>query len=215
MIISKDIQEKILNLKPIYLPSSVDKFFSWQELEFLLNLRPFVNIFRFKPTNFDPLEWGTDAWISDSNSLPPSVINYYISKHVCYLHDASRVNKQVNQICNELEKLFDSAADAHIYFYLGKDFSGNPQGFHKHNDSSHNFIVQIEGTTNFKVWDLDDTLIIDTIMTPGDSIFIPEKYYHYAHSLEKRLSISFPIIPKKIKPQDRLWIDIKNKLQEY
>ena len=109
------------------------------------------------------------------------------------------------------------AADAHIYFNLADNLDG---GFGIHWDFSHNLIVQMEGETQFKVWDdtvvgdrnpafLNEQPIIDVVMQPGDAVFVPMNVFHQAISKSKRMSVSFPIsMNNDTANQDRHWIKI-------
>jgi len=71
-----------------------------------------------------------------------------------------------------------------------------------HKDVCHNLIVQVEGTTKFTVQDK-----FTIILEPGDCVFVPLGVYHRAQSIDKRLSISFPMNPNHKTRQDRFWID--------
>jgi len=221
MFISKEIRKQILEVKPNYFPQAFPKIFSWKELENLLNLRPFVNATRFKIINGKGYNWNRQAWMSDVNCFPPSLLADELKEHHCYFSDSSRVNKSVNSICSELENMFEnSAVDAHIYFTIADILEG---GFGIHWDYSHNLIVQIEGSTRFLLWDYyaDETEtervveslpvdpVYDVILNPGDAVFVPLRSYHRAMSQSKRLSVSFPIsFGENSPPQDRYWLEI-------
>lgn len=210
--IKKDLEKE----KPFLFKNAIQNVFSWEELENLLNLRPFVNSDRMKTVKETPYSWERQAWMSDVNSFPPSLLNNAIKENLCLLVDASRVNFKINDICRQLEETFTSgAADAHIYFTLSNDIEDT---FGIHWDFSHNLIVHIAGETHFRAWDLwssqnrnVDSLpeipVIDTLLNPGDAVFVPKHYYHCAQSKSKRLSISFPVsFGDDLKSQDRHWI---------
>jgi ribosomal protein L16 Arg81 hydroxylase len=221
MIISEHIKKEIKNGKPVFFKDAFEKIFSWKDLEALLNLRPFVNSKRLTIINNRSYTWNQEAWLSDVNTFPPSLLDRELKKHVCYLSDSSRVNEKVNSICQELEEtFFNSCVDAHIYFTVAETMEG---GFGIHWDFSHNLIVQMEGSTRFLAWDvyadssvtervaesLDEDPLIDVVMNPGDAIFIPLRSYHRALSQTKRMSISFPVsFGNEFAPQDRKWIKL-------
>ena len=218
MHISQNIIDEIKQVKPAFFKNAFEKFFTWKELENLLNLRPFVNADRCKFVNDKPYTWQRQTWMSDVNTFPPTLLDTEIRQYHCYLSDASRVNESVNSVCGQLEKTFTGGAvDAHIYFNLA-EVADN--GFGIHWDFSHNLIVQMEGETEFKVWEdtvvgdrnpqfLNDKPVIDVVMQPGDAIFVPLNVYHQAISKSKRLSISFPIsMNNETANQDRHWIKI-------
>lgn len=218
-MIPENLIKKIQNKKAFYEKANFKDLFSWDSLNDILNLRPFINSTRFHVLTEGNFTWDKQAWLSEMNSFPPKLLHDIINKHSCYISDASRVNKNVNSVCEDLENILGYPTDAHIYFSASDDCS---QGFPIHWDWSHNLIIQIEGKTNFKVWDIiadtnSNRLInslpskpaLDIIMEPGDVIFVPEKVYHQASSLTKRMSISFPSSPyEKLAPQERYWINI-------
>jgi hypothetical protein len=219
-LIQDEVRTAIKDLKANHFPNSFPKIFSWEELEKLLNLRPFVNNKRLRIVDSASYSWNNQAWLSDVNTFPPSMLNEILKGHVCYLSDASRVNEKVNAICNEIEEAFPGyAADAHIYFTVADYLSG---GFGAHWDHSHNLIIQVEGTTKFEIWDLMANSDLDgrnissiqqepsiqVILNPGDAVFVPMYQYHKATSLAKRLSVSFPFTDTAGENQDRYWIKL-------
>ncbi len=201
--------DRLNSEEPFFTKSIIDpKIFSWDELERLLNLRPFVNYKRFHILNDKNYTWHNPGWSSD-NSYPPSLIDQEIKKHVCYISDCSKVNYQINQLCKSIEQATGSEVDTHIYF----SFFYNDIEIEKyiHRDKSNNLIIQIDGETNFKVWgkDRNSSKILDVIMQPGDVLYIPQGYWHGALSLSRRLSLSIPISPHQVELQeDRHWIKL-------
>jgi hypothetical protein len=209
-VINSNILESIVKGDLFYLKKAINPtLFSWNELEKLLNLRPFVNDRRFHIVNDTNYKWMNYWWSSD-NSFPPSLIESEMKKYVCYISDASKANEHINRICKSIEDYTGCEVDAHLYFTLCCDDTEIDKFIHK--DKSNNLIVQIDGRTNFKVWDnssrenLKDP-VLDIIMEPGDMLFIPRNIWHGALSLSNRLSVSFPISPNKTKnKEDRHWI---------
>ncbi len=76
---------------------------------------------------------------------------------------------------------------SHIRLFLKKEACS----FGKHLDYAHNLIVQQKGKSR---WIVDN--FCDTVLEPGDMLYIPFKYKHECVPLSKRLSISFPFWPK-------------------
>jgi len=222
---SVDVEQNIRQFNPFHEKSLISNLFSWTELESLLNLRPFTNKKRFISVEDLRKEWivsnhikFNSAWLTDYDSYPPEVIKYFIHNSVCYLRDCSRVNKRINSICAELERLTLHPSDAHIYFCLTNNLES---GFGPHWDQQHNLIVQVEGETHFRIWgkttewnsfrvsEPRESPLIDAIMKPGDSVFVPAHYVHCATSLMKRLSVSFPMtISRNELHQSRDWITL-------
>lgn len=221
MIINQQIRNKILQNKPCYFPNAFEKIFSWNELENILNLRPFINLKRFSVLSNENYRWENQVWLSDPTSFPPSLLQNILKTHHCNIVDCSRINETVNNICAELENIFEnSAVDAHIYFTVANILNG---GFKTHWDYSHNLIIQVEGNTRFLLWDhfsnevlnhkpansLSVQPMYDVVLSPGDAVFVPLRSYHRAISKTKRLSISFPIsIKNEHMKQDRNWIKL-------
>ena len=197
---------KILNCikenKPNYSEKICTDLFSWKELETLINIRPLTNIDRFHTTAIhDNIGWQSSPWVSDEKSIPADCIKPVIEQGVCWNSDMSRANENIN-------------------FDLHK--GDNNTSLNKHWDRSDNIIVQIDGQTNFKIWDMylyegdrqvitDQKPILDVILNEGDIIYIPKNIVHQAISLSKRLSISFPM-SKDLEdpPQTREWINVIN-----
>ena len=140
-------------------------------------------------------------WVKDNTAIPVEILQKLMLERACYISDCSRISKKINYICKRLESEYRSA-DAHIYFSLANKFD---KEYGIHYDVSHNFIVQIEGQTRWKIWKdkaktedrlvdhLDVKPMIDEEVFPGDVLFIPRKHWHDANSKTKRISISFPI----------------------
>lgn len=222
---NREVTQKIKEFQPFHETNLIPHLFSWSELESLLNLRPFVNKKRFITVDDLTDEWNLanrlkfqSSWTTDYDSYPPEVIQYFIRHSVCYLRDCSRANKTINTICDKLEKITNHPADAHIYFCLTDNLTS---GFGPHWDNQHNLIVQVEGETHFKVWGKTNQLsfhrvdeptqkaLVDVIMKPGDSVFVPAHYVHCATSLMQRLSVSFPMtLNVNDLHQSRGWIDL-------
>ncbi len=213
---------KILNCinkkKANYDTKICTNLYSWKELESLINIRPITNVDRFHTTgNTENLKWQPSAWLSDVRSIPAQCIIPVIKQGVCWISDMSRANKKINTLCDHIEKETNGEVDVHIYFDLFKNEQGT--SLSKHWDKADNIIIQVEGQTNFKVWDIEcnegpskiqtkEKPIIDVVMKPGDIIFIPKHIVHQATSLSKRLSLSIPISYLGDNKQDRKWIDI-------
>lgn len=213
-----EILNNLKDEKPVLLPNALNGIFSWNELVNALNLRPFVSASRMKTLKDIPYSWQNQAWLSDINTFPPSLLDKVVKENVCVLIDSSRVSFNLNEICNQLEEHFKlGAADAHIFFTLSENID---QGYGIHWDPSHNLIVQVEGTSTIKIWDewsvrnravesLEKAPVIDTVLNPGDVAFVPKNYY-YKHSItSKAMTICFPVIfNEECGKQERYWIKL-------
>lgn len=205
--------------KPFYRRSAVYDIFSWKELESLLNYRPAINTNRFRSPVTD-IRWPVRTWMSDPDTFPPEILEDIIKNNHFHITDSSRVNSKLNGLCAELEDALGLPTDAHIYVDL-RDLPG--EGFGTHFDYSHNLIVQVEGTTEFTMWneiaeqnssrksdDIATEPLFRIILEPGDVVYAPAYYYHKAVSLTKRLSVSFPstTFPAPTGSQERHWISL-------
>ena len=212
-----------------------NNLFSKEEFNHLLNLRPFTTVSRFLPTKRNKRletykaltsEQKREPWVKSLDSIPPSIIEEVIRTCVCYWPDCSRVNKQINDLCFELEELSGENCDAHIFFAIDKKLENS---FGAHYDEATNLIVQVEGRTHWKVCtdkvntdevppnvkDIDKYGVgIDTILNPGDAIFIPKHVLHEPKNLTSRISVSFPMksrqpwLTRPNQRQDRKWLEV-------
>ena len=207
-MIDKDVINEMKELQPFHTEDLIKDLYSWQEFEQLINLRPFVNSKRFHIITDKIFNWQSSFWASDKFSYPIDVVVEETQNNMAYLSDCSRVSKKINAVCEWLEYRLKMPTDAHIYFSLNKE----NKSFSKHKDEAHNLIVQIEGQNRFKIYNLEDKLIIDKVLNKNDAVFIPKGYAHQAESLSKRLSISFPMKPGDSKQEEfesRKWIEFK------
>lgn len=220
-MITEEIKNKLLQMKPFYMQNAIHGIFSWQELEHLLNFRPVVSTKRFSLNVAKEYKWPNQAWLTDVNTWPTNLLESELKKYSAYFYDMSKVNEKVNAICGQLEQILNLNTDAHIYFSIvEEDFETS--GWSPHWDWSHNLIVQVEGISQHKIWNklaageekrgidfIDEEPMIDVILKPGDITFIPQKMYHQVIAKTKRLSISFPMdTPNNKGAQDRTWIKL-------
>ena len=192
---------------------------SWKELSNILNIRPLMSASRVKVFIKENRTWQNNYWCSDSNCYPSSVLEQAIEESgVCYFTDMSRSTEKINEFAKNLEDEYNQEVDAHIYLCRNLKIK-HPFGIHF--DTSDNVIVQCEGETNFKVWDIikyksapssnmstTDTPLLDVDMKKGDAIWIPKYHPHLATSNTQRLSVSFPFNRKidNTRREDRHWI---------
>jgi hypothetical protein len=221
----KELQNKLKT----NLPFLIKKFtklniFNWKDLEHLINFRPILTERNFIATKGFPAQWSYRDWLSDINSFPADVMKQELLTGTCYFKDMSRYNKKINQLVKYFSEQSDCPTDAHIYFSL---VVKEEDGFGIHCDESHNFIIQMQGESKVKIWNvtiqnnkknlenISDKPVIDTVLYPGDLVYVPVWHYHKLTSNTKRISISFPCNPKskgiKSAFQEREWIEV-NKL---
>ena len=71
--------------------------------------------------------------------------------------------------------------------------------------------MSVEGSQKMTIYKKDNPTEIEIEKTfkPGDAIFIPAGRFHKIAGLEKRMSVSFPMVPNLIHPkQERKWITL-------
>ena len=198
--------KKMLDNKPFLEKSFLPNLYSWSKLEEHLNFRPAQTPQRFKRVNRPDREWKSGGWLSNYNSWPPSYIQEELEQGVIYLKDCSRINKQVNTICKEIEDATNWPADLHIFVSI-KPL--DKSGFGKHNDDQHNLIVAQEGRLEAFVWDKDDNLVINEILENGDCVYVPAKCNHQIVPIDnKRYSFSFSMADYENFFQERDWIEL-------
>ena len=211
-------------MEPKFIKQYHPELFSWKELEYLINIRPLMTQKRshilFEEETY--FKWRSTGWQKDKNCYPPTLIRKLIEENICYFTDMSRCTEKINAFAKSLEDEYEHQTDAHIYMCRNIELE---HPFGAHFDTSHNVIVQCEGTTNFKVWngvdpksnytkmtpeELPGEPILDVEMEPGDAIWIPMYHPHLATSRTKRLSVSFAINKNPLKEgfQDREWVRI-------
>lgn len=210
-MLSEEVLNKVLEMKPFYKEKVFKNLYSWKELENLLNNRPFVSSGRLtiiNPENKDGYVWPAGGWLTDLNTFPPGLIEMELKRFVCYLKDCSRVKFELNEVCKQLEETVKIPSDVHIFFSL-KEPETDLKGFSIHKDNQHNIITLVEGSVQCKVWlDKNEEPIIDKEMQEGDIVFVPAGIYHQIIPKTKRLSISFPMAPHLDFFQERKWLKL-------
>ena len=211
-----------------YVEGYIPHLFSWNELSNIINIRPLLTAKRVQLLDPEKREfnWLVSGWNHDPNCYPPSLIRDLLNEMVVVFTDMSRATEKINDFANSIENTYQRNVDAHVYVCRNPELE---HPFGAHIDGAHNVIVQCEGETNFKVWDkvengeklleekknvkmeIDEAPILDVIMKPGDAIWIPLHYPHFATSLTPRMSVSFPFTPRglmSIAHEDRNWISL-------
>ena len=212
IFIGSSLENKIEIGEPFHQKNAIDpSIFSWNELERILNLRPFVNSSRLRLLNSKSYRWIAGWWLSDRDTYPPKLLHKEVKNCVSVLHDCSRINESINSLCGELEKITNFPTDTHIFF----SFRKGEEGLNAHQDDSHNLILLLDGMVYFKIWGKDDPLdkyydpSVDVDMSSGDVVYIPANVYHQSTPLsDKKLSLSFPMSISGGICEDRHWITL-------
>ena len=195
-----------LNSNPLVLRnyiSDVEFLASWKDIEFCIN-NPWQygpSIIHKKLTTKVPLKTDYSFWFGRPIPDKRQVMDYVNQGHTLVLENYSVHSVATHEICKRIETILDVTADMHVHCSLDKS-----ESYPIHCDHSVNFIIQVLGETHWKVFDkqgdpvYNKTIteadagdaIIDTVLKPGDILFIPAKTYHKAIPFEKRISISIP-----------------------
>lgn len=215
--------------------TNAQEIVTWDSIEDCVN-RP--EIFNFelidKDTNMKiDIPYHNKTWVWDRTVQDKLFVFDKLNRgHGLVIMNYASYNQTTNRLVSIFEKLFDINAAVHVYCGLEGSSS-----FPIHDDYPVNFIIQIEGTTRWKVFknrisslykigslndmrrdkkinEADLDVAIDVELSPGDALYIPSRCYHVAYPKEKRISISIPCWTKypsdpPQKSSDRNWYKIK------
>ena len=200
------------------------QFATWEDVEYCINNPQFYDI---KFIHKEHLEWvdiqkHPRCWSRDSEDVN-ELIEVWKDGHNLVINNFDSGNRYKQELLQSFEKVFKSRRALHIYAaYTGSS------SFRVHQDTANNFILQIAGKTHWTVYnnrcsniveqaeisheEFNDMVsqmdpAIDTLLTPGDIIYIPARCYHQAKPDGKRLSVSIPMqhMLPHMKPVDRTY----------
>jgi len=170
-------------------------FLNWADIENIVN-----NYMYFTPVElinesnqkvFAPLI--NLPWVKNARD-PEFVINSIAKGNTFIITKLNRYNSSLNHLCHQIENMIKGNCDVHAYCGL----TDNAVSFHRHSDNAYNLIIQQDGTCHWKVWMPDqEQPYIDTVLEPGDAIYIPKSYSHECTPIGKRLSLSLRFEPGK------------------
>ena len=176
--------------------SDIKKYISWDVLNDAIN----SNIVHWEIISHD----GKNK--IDIPQQNKSLIKDYVNAGYTFvISRCSVLNNNLKYITSAIQKTFHVSADIHIY-----GSKGGSRSFGPHADMPANFIIQIEGETEWVVFkNKVSTLLslhhrdknnnklepmIEQRLKPGDLIYVPSRYYHCALPDSPRLSISIPCL---------------------
>jgi ribosomal protein L16 Arg81 hydroxylase len=136
----------------------------------------------------------------------------FIIHHIAKNHTFC-ISKMIN-VNPETFRLFEFFCDLYpekgIDFHLYGGLSESSISFPPHNDLATNYIIQLDGECNWTIYNEQATydealhykklpeeqlsIEYETILKPGDILYIPSGKYHKCVPLGKRLSLSVPIL---------------------
>jgi ribosomal protein L16 Arg81 hydroxylase len=213
-----DIGQRILNEtnltvddKPHFfkkLLANPSELLTWNDLEVCLNspeLYQFELIDQLTSQKISIPEH-SKAWIWDRKVQDKSFIfEKFNQGHGLVITNYGSYSAKTNHLLTIFEKLFFINAAIHVYGGLE-----GAKSFPIHDDYPANFIIQVEGSTRWKVFknrisymyktgtmngivrEEDLEVAIDVTLEPGDALYIPSRCFHVAYPTGKRLSMSIP-----------------------
>lgn len=188
-----------------------ETYLSWKDVEYCVNNPAFyeVEIIDHNSNKVNIPRY-TRAWIFDKTVQDScQIVNHINHGHTVIIMNYGYHSRKTQELLNTFERIFD--IDAAIHVYGGLDGS---KSFKIHDDYPCNFIIQVEGSTNWKVYKnrisslyktgkdqhtLHDNMLevdIEVTLNPGDALYIPSRAYHCAFPEGKRLSMSIPCWPR-------------------
>ena len=207
-LFSKLISDKKLTINddPFLVENFIDikKYISWDVLNDAIN----SNIVYWEIIGHDgkkiDIPFKEPFWFKGHQQQNKSFIKDYVNAGYTFVISRSSVlNNNLKLITSAIQKTFHVSADIHIYGSKGGSGSFGP-----HADMPANFIIQIEGETEWVVfknkvsnmlslYHRDDNFnnldpMLEHRAKPGDLIYVPSRYYHCALPNSPRLSISIP-----------------------
>ena len=186
-------------------------FATWDDVEYCLNNPQFydINFIHKDNLNWVPIQKHQRTWSVDSQDTK-DLIKAWKDGHNIVINNFDSGFEKKQRILQQFEEMFDGRMAMHLYAgYKGCS------SFRVHEDTANNFIIQIEGSTHWTVYknrcsniikpqemrsveEFNDLVsqmepAVDTMLTPGDMLYIPARCYHQAQPDGKRLSVSIPM----------------------
>lgn len=155
--------------------------------------------------------------IKDQKKIDIPRFNYFQDRDIITREIASGAMFCISKFWNfnfKTQMLWDSMVDEHdgvgVDFHLYGGLTESAQSFPPHNDLAANYIVQLDGSCEWTIYNERATveesknfviypaerLTVKTIqiLNPGDVIYIPQGLHHACRPLGKRLSLSIPLL---------------------
>ena len=203
------LENLLINETPLYIKNFVDhpeRLISWSDVAACMN-NPIAYNVELIDTNGCKVNLSKYDYAANKQSLFDGLSN----GHGLIINEYGFYNEATNAFLNLFETSFDVNCAIHVYCGLQ-----GSKSFNIHCDSPHNFILQVEGRTRWKVYanrmntlldfhagyptfKMDEsklTTAIDVVLEPGDGLYIPPKVYHVAYPDQARISISVPCWPR-------------------
>ena len=187
------------------LPNACE-YASWRDVEDCMN-NPAQYEFEIidHKNNKVPIDRHTKAWVNWKTVQDHSQLCDQISHgHTFIITNYGFRNRQTQELLRLFETCFN--VNSAIHLYGGKEGS---ESFKIHDDYPSNFIIQVQGKTEWKVFknrcsnllpigaagvvrEEDLEVELHVTLEPGDALYIPSRAYHCAYPKGRRLSMSIP-----------------------
>lgn len=194
--------------------------FTWDDANNILNNPVFLQTVTLVGNNLQQIRLNTENYHWDKGIFDRDQVYFgLINGFTLAVNRIHSYNSEIQRIVANLENIINGPADVHMYISL----TTYSNSFGIHNDRPFNLILQIEGECEWNIWDSNDyehvrankpAPIINTILTPGDLIYIPPGIVHQCKPRGKRISLSIPVIPNARTIYRRIY-DLKNETIEY
>lgn len=188
-----------------------EQYLTWKDVEICANNPAFYE-FELIDHNQDKVNIPRNerAWITEKTvQHHQHIVNQINHGHSAIIMNYGFHNRATQELLQVFEKNWN--VDCAIHVYAGLTGS---KSFKIHDDYPCNFIIQVEGKTDWRIYknrisalyhtgyqqsilrheDLE--LDLEVTLTPGDALYIPSRAYHCAAPQEKRLSMSIPCWPR-------------------
>ena len=135
------------------------------------------------------------------------VVNKINENHSFVISKFRNINNQTLQLYDEF---CDCYANNNVDFHLYGGLTESSHAFPVHNDLASNYIIQLDGECEWTIYQEQATheealnyrtqpenelnISFETILKPGDMLYLPSGKYHKCKPLGKRLSLSVPIL---------------------
>jgi hypothetical protein len=209
------MQKKLFNLKNTlklndghricrdFLPDA-KSYLTWHDVEYALNSGKYYTDIISDGRHVD-VDVSKYFWHDHRSQNKEQLFDLINNGHTFSITCFSLYNKLISSLVNDIETIFPVMCDVHVYGGIGRKGS-----FFPHIDIPSNFIIQIEGTTVWRLYDntASDLLLQEEInntfdpstltveheveLSPGDMLYIPARKFHAAFPEGKRLSLSIP-----------------------
>ena len=202
------------------------QFLTWGDVEYCANNPAFYEFEMIdhenNKVNIDRhvRSWVYDKTVQDARQL----VSHINHGHTFIIMNYGFHSRETQELLKTFESIF--AIDCAIHVYGGKEGS---KSFNIHDDYPSNFIIQVEGETEWKIYKnrissmlqtgflqdqiREENLEVDLHVTlqPGDALYIPSRAYHCAFPTGERLSMSIPCwtrMPNSTQTSDRNYYPI-------